>query len=214
VYNRLLSGNFNLNILKFVDSLSYNLPFIEEGKNYLEYFINNALKVDKSGNSLFIYSKDRGRGKTTLTHYILFNTIRNFVNPGNYRSSRNYKFQHIEDFFEENNKKDYVDYAYKATWFVLDDLGNEDKSSPWRREAMLSYLQRMLHYRRNNRLPTIITSNYDPEGISMLYERELDSLLEIKSDYTLGGLLFRSIKVGGPEDLRLIDVEDVWEDLC
>lgn len=214
VYNRLITGGFNPNIIRFVDSESYEMPFIEEGFKFLEYFLNNPLKVDNNGNSLYIYSKDRGRGKTTLAHYLLFKILRNFVNPGNYKSSRDYRFQHIEDFFDENNKKDENIYAYKSVWFVLDDLGNEDKCATWRKEAMLSYLQRMFHYRRNNRFPTIITSNYTPEGLSVLYNGELDSLLEIKPDYTLGGSLYRSVRVGGPEDLRLLNDENVWEDIC
>jgi hypothetical protein len=87
---------------------------------------------------------------------------------------------------------------------VLDDLGAESSESPWKKEAFLSTLQQVMHFRRNNNYPTIITTNYPPQFISNRYQKVLDSLLEIRPDGSIGkGRVFRAAEVGGAEDLRL-----------
>jgi DNA replication protein DnaC len=98
---------------------------------------------------------------------------------------------------------------WKSRFYVLDDLGKEDFSSPWLKEAAISKLHRMLQFRRNKGLATIITSNYSPEVLSNRYEGNLDSLLGVCSDGEINGDIFKSVKVGGYGDLRLS--EDKWD---
>jgi len=90
---------------------------------------------------------------------------------------------------------------------VLDDLGNEKRANKQRREAIAPALQELLQFRRNERLPTIFTSNYSPEALSALYEGRIDSLLEIGVDGVVHGNMFRQIEVGGGEDLRTLNSE-------
>ena len=89
-------------------------------------------------------------------------------------------------------------------------MGNENKSASWKRESAISTYQRIFHFREDNRLPTVITSNYTPERINDLYERNLGSLLEITPEGVIKGNKFRSIELMGGEDLRTL-LQGNWD---
>lgn len=208
VYNRLLKAGFSKYSLDFSDREEYQLPMIESGEEFVQFFLKDPEFVEDKGLSLYIYSQDKGRGKTTLAHRIALETAGSFVDKDNYSTFRTYKFVHVEDLlqdFRAGNEE-----SWRSTWLVLDDLGNEDRYTEWKKSLFLSSFQRVLHYRRDKRLPTIITSNYQPGDLSRIYQGELDSLLEIHPDGQLGGSLYKSVQVGGAEDLRTIEGVSEW----
>lgn len=208
-YNRMVSGGYYKNMLDFCNSDEYILPYLDSGEDYLNYFLNNIDLVEQEGLGLFIYSKDRGRGKTTLAHYIMYQVVRNFFDKSKYKSSREYVFESANMLLKDFMSKNPAD-LWRKSWYVLDDLGNEDRSSDWKREAMLTGLQSLLQYRRPKGLPLIITSNYSPGDLSMLYGGVLDSLLEIRVDGKIGGEFYKEISVGGSEDLRMVSENSKW----
>jgi len=204
-YNRMVHGGFQERIIDFVNKVNYEVPEIDSGKEFLDFFVKNQLVCLNKGLSLYIYSKDKGRGKTTLSYYLVFKLLLEFMKTENYHSVESVcSFRHIQDCLRKNE-----DSFMYSTVLVLDDLGNEDRSATWIREAAIPKLQRMLHYRRDKRLVTLITSNYPPSKISGLYGGELDSLLEIMGS-DLGGELFRAVEVGGGEDLRMLPENTEW----
>lgn len=209
-YNRMINSGFKYEILNFVSSEEYGIPFCSIGDNFLSYYINNPFEVFNKGLSLYIFSREKGRGKTTLAHYIIYVLCSFMSDVSNYDWKRKYRFEHIEDFIEKNKDEKYC--TWKDTILVIDDLGNEDKSSSWKKEYTQSFLQRVMHYRRDNLLPTIITSNYDPSALSVLYNGSLDSLLEINFD-AIGGALFRQVELDGDEDLRISQIASKWPEL-
>lgn len=206
VYNRLINGGFFKNTLDIVYD-NYEIPFIESGEEFLEKYLQDLVTTESKGLSLFIYSKDRGRGKTTLAHYIMSRVVRFFSDFSVYNSERSYAFEDSQSFQE--SLKD-ADHKYLTTWYVLDDLGNEASKPAWKKEEMISGMQKMLQFRRNKHLPTIITSNYSPDDLGDKFEGVLNSLLEITPGGEMGGQFYRSIRVGGAEDLRLTISN--WED--
>ena len=157
--------------------------------------------------SLFICSKENGRGKTTLAHYLAYVLVWPFCRKENYDRRRTYAFANAHSIFEGKSEDSA---AWKSTLLVLDDLGSEDRSSSWRKENVVSTLHKLLHYRRNKKLPTIITSNYTPASLSAFYEKLVDSLLEVRPEGAIGGQLFRQVEVGGAEDFRLIQETSEW----
>ena len=210
-YNRLAHGGFSVSTLDYVTDNNYNIPNIDSGSEYLDYFFKNPFEVEKEGLGLYIYSKERGRGKTTLTHKLMFELVKIFFDKTFYVSEREYAFENVEEFIASFKYGiDDEDLKWKKTWYVLDDLGNEDGSAKWKKQSTVSSLQRMLHYRRDHKLPIIITSNHEPGDLSKLYNKDLDSLLEIKGDGTLGGMLYRAVNVGGAEDLRFSEENSKW----
>ena len=126
--------------------------------------------------------------------------------------SRTFGLDHIDNVLDRfvDGKSKYLDSSTCPTIYTLDDLGNEDSAAKWKKQIVISALQKIMHYRRDHLLPTIITSNYTPSDLSILYGGSLDSLLEIKPDGTIGGSLFRQIELGGGEDLRLTDENSQW----
>lgn len=201
----LLDFGFEEDMLEMIHK-DYDYPFIESGENFVNYFDKNPEVVEKKGLSLFLYSQERGRGKTTLAHYLSYSYLNYYFQHMNrYSRDRELGFNYVDDLLEEFDSNDW----WKRRFYVLDDLGKEDSSAVWKKEANISKLHRILQYRRNKKLVTIITSNYPPSEISRKYDGQLDSLLEIQLDGSLGGGIFKSVKVGGPEDLRLN--RDVWE---
>lgn len=200
-YSRILEGGFYRPVLDFVTKPEFVHPMYISGSQYVGYYVNNPLEVVKKGLSFYIYSRERGRGKTTLAHLLVYH-LAYFFGPrqGNYRRNQTYGFETVNDVINNFLSKD--EGLSKSTIYVLDDLGNEDQVQ-WKRDALISALQKIFQYRRPLKLPTIITSNYFPGDLSNRYGGILDSLLEIKPDGAIGGDLFRQIELGGGEDLRL-----------
>ena len=196
-YNKLVDKGFKKYLLDFV-SESYQEPCYESGQGFVSYYLANILEVENKGLSLYLFSRERGRGKTTLTHYLAYRIASMFSSTDTYRreTSLSFGFETASALMRGESDKRF------ATYYVLDDLGTEDRGG-YKRDQWLSVLQETLHHRRDNKLPTIITSNYSPKDLSVLYLGVLDSLLEISAGGTFQGSLFRQIELGGPTDLRI-----------
>jgi hypothetical protein len=208
-YNRLLGGGFCDETLDFVSSDEYVYPKFESGEDFVNYWANSPVDVLQKGLSLFMYSSEKGRGKTTLAHYLTYVLAKYFQRTENYSRDRSYGFETAQrlqmNFSAEDGQ------LWQSSVYVLDDLGAEAAESSWKKEAFLATLQQVLHYRRDNRLSTIITTNYPPKFIAEKYQHTLDSLLEIRPDGVIGrGKVFRAVEVGGGEDLRLMDSRTDW----
>lgn len=211
-YNRMVPRGFSKRELDLINSDKYQELMYESGEAFVNFYLNDLVFTEKNGLSLYIYSRERGRGKTNLAHKLVYEAVKLFSQDEYYSSGRTYAFEHIDDFlstFTKFNKKD-AELPWQSTWYVLDDLGHEDRAAKWKKGVLLDALQRMMQYRRNRGLPTIITSNYNPDDLSIIYEGELNSLFEIQYDGTLGGDLFRAVHVGGAEDFRLQVVNSAW----
>lgn len=208
--NRLKSCGFNDNTLSFVSSEKYTFPEVSDNDmKYVNFLIENPEIFEEKGLNLYIWSEERGRGKTTLAHYLMYVSSKYFYDPLKYSSDRAFAFHHVDDFLK--SMKDSEDDSWKSTWFVLDDLGNEDSSADWKKGFTRSAMQKMLHFRRDNGLPTIITSNRSPSALSAFYSGLLDSLLEIQPDGSLGGLTFRSVQITTSIDYRLNNDITKWD---
>lgn len=198
--NRLLDRGFCQSTIEMVAQEDYTFPPFDLGGEFVNYWANDPKLVLQKGLSLFVYSSERGRGKTTLAHYLVYNLAKYFQRTENYNRDRNYGFETAQDLQLNFDSSD----LWKSTLYVLDDLGAEAAESSWKKESFLATLQQVFHYRRNNKLPTIITTNYPPSFISDKYQHLLDSLLEIRPGGLIGnGRVFRAVEVGGSEDLRL-----------
>ncbi|MDC1299912.1 hypothetical protein N8Z24_00235 [bacterium] len=205
-----MNAGFFVNSLNLVSNREYSLPVFNSGEEFINYFVDNLDTVENRGLCLYIWSKEKGSGKTTLAHHLMYHVANYYSEVSRYSTNRKYGFEHVEDFVESFKDRNNPN-IWKSTWYVLDDLGNEDRSAKWKKDSITANLPRVFHHRRNYNLPTIITSNYSPGDLSRLYESELDSLLEIKPDGTLGGSKFREVCVCGVTDFRLEESLDGWD---
>ena len=71
-YNRLVDEGFHKNLLDITSSPDFKFPEFLSGEEFVNYFLSNPVIVEEKGLSLYIFSKERGRGKTTLAHYIMW----------------------------------------------------------------------------------------------------------------------------------------------
>lgn len=203
-------GGFTDALIDFVLKPEYTLPYLESGDRFISQVLENPARFVKNGLSLYIFSREAGRGKTCLATYLVTQIAKHFLNTKNYTSGFSLVFQPVNDLLDDNASFTSQQLWKSATVYVLDDVGNEDRSMKSHREAMVPTMQRILQYRRNARMPTIITSNYVPFDLGSLYSGRIDSLLEIGVDGVIEGELFRQIEVGGGEDLRTLT--SAWGD--
>lgn len=202
VYNRMTRAGFHEPTLDLVSSPNYKWPIIEQGLTELTYFVNNPFEVLSRGLGLYLFSKENGRGKTTLAHYLVYVLLWNLSKTENYNRDRTYAFENMHEMCEKE-KRGWDSESWKSTILVIDDIGTESRSAQWKKDIALSMMHRVMHFRQDHRLPTIFTSNYPPSSISSFYEGVLDSILEIRPDGVIGGRSFRQVEVGGGEDYRL-----------
>jgi predicted ATPase len=205
----MINGGFHEKTLDYITSGTYSFPMIERGLEALNYFVANPEDVLDKGLSLYINSKENGRGKTTLAHYLVYSLLWHFSKTENYRPSRTYSFDNIHSMCEKESKGWEFE-TWKATVLVIDDLGTEFRAASWKKDSNTAMLHRIMHYRLDNRLVTIITSNYDPSALSSIYSSVLDSVLEIRPDGFIGGKVFRQIETGGAEDFRMSEENSEW----
>lgn len=210
VYNRLVDDGFKERTLDLVSSPAYMLPMMESGAESVEYFLHHPFDVMDKGLSLYILSKENGRGKTTLAHYLVYVLAWPFAQTENYSRRRTYAFADMHALTEAFAGSTDLQDVWKATVLVLDDLGSENRSAAWKIDTATSMLHRILHYRRDLKLPTIITSNFGASSLTGFYNGVLDSVLEIRPDGVIGGQLFRQVEVGGGEDFRQVDGASEW----
>lgn len=210
VYNRLVGNGFNEATLDLISSPYYSVPMLESGTESLEYFVHHPFEVMEKGLSLYLFSKENGRGKTTLAHYLVYVLAWPFAKTENYSRQRTYALADIHTLSEAFLGGDELEDTWKATVLVLDDLGSESRSAQWKTDTVISMLHRIMHYRRDQKLPTIITSNFGAQSLTTFYSGVLDSVLEIRPDGVIGGQIFRQVEVGGGEDFRLMDGSSEW----
>ena len=208
-YNRMVRGGFHEPTLDFITGGSYAVPMLESGGEAINYFVSNPEEVLGKGLSLYVFSKENGRGKTTLAHYLVYVLLWHFSKTENYSPQRTYAFENIHTMCEKE-RTGWPAETWKSTIMVIDDMGTESRSAAWKKEANISMLHRIMHYRLDNRLTTIITSNYEPEVLSGFYGKVLDSVLEIRPDGAIGGRVFRQVEVGGAEDFRMSNESSAW----
>jgi len=208
-FNRLVGGGFHEHTLDLVSSPQYQLPMIENGAEAVQYFLYNPFEVMSKGLCLYIFSKENGRGKTTLAHYLLYVLLWTLSKTGNYDPRRTYAFENIHAMCEKE-RRGWDEETWRASVLVIDDLGTESRSADWKKESNITMLHRIMHHRLDHRLPTIITSNYAPSSLSGFYGGVLDSVLEIRPDGVIGGRVFRQVEVGGGEDFRTADGMSEW----
>ena len=199
----MLNGGFNRQSLNRVSESSYVFPEILLGDEHAQFYDQNPEAIRRLGLSLFIFSKEKGWGKTTLAHRLVYRSAVHFMETSRYSRDLSFRFERAYDLANSE------DSLWKATYYVLDDLGGEDRSAKWFKEAFFAKLGKVLNYRRDNGLTTIVTSNYTPKGISELYEGLMDSLLEVRTDI-IKGKVFRGVEVGGGIDFRATDEETLW----
>jgi len=209
IYNRLTGGGFHEATLDLVSSPGYQLPLFDSGGEAVTYFLHNPFEVMNKGLSLYIFSLENGRGKTTLAHYLMYVLLWTFSKTENYSPHRTYAFENMHTMCEKE-KRGWEDDTWKSTVLVIDDMGSESRSATWKTESNIAMLHRIMHYRLDHRLPTIITSNYAPSSLTTLYQGILDSVMEVRPDGTIGGRVFRQVEVGGGEDFRQIDEYSEW----
>jgi len=124
-------------------------------------FILNFDKFLSEGKGLYIYSSAKGSGKTLLSCCLLNEIVA--------RHDINAKFINSLDYLELTKKsytsqadKEEINAIEKSRMLIFDDLGVE-LSKEW----TSTVLYRLINYRYNNKLITIITSNLPIEGLKV-----------------------------------------------
>ena len=153
---------------------------------------------DDSGRGLFIYGP-RGTGKTKLTAIIanervkegkpvLFSSVPDLM--GDIRAS-----------FHRGNTEETLQSVKEAAFLVLDDLGAE-RMTEWVGEQLFA----IINHRYNERLTTVITSNYSPDDIierMAIVDREGNVVDDMQGNRIMSRIfgMCEVIRLGG-EDYR------------
>ena len=215
--HRLLLGNFAEHLLEISDEFLDKDIDLSFSRPYVNYFSQNPEIVRRQGLSLYVWSERRGVGKTTLAHVLAKIFARHFAREENYSRSIHYRFMEIGEFFDlarKSRSDSYLNFVHEwdSTLFVLDDFGNEDRSSKWDFEFITKLIQDFLRHRTRLRLSTIITTNTRPSVIKEQYKEDVSSLLEVQPNEHVGGLLWREVFIQG-RDFRLARDLSPWKEV-
>lgn len=134
-------------------------------KKILESYIENIDDYHERGVGL-LFQGDYGTGKTSAGCIILKAAL-----------SKMYKclFFPVRDIqeriinntlFDEETNASYMERAREVNFLLLDDLGDESKGKS---DFLISAIEGLLRYRSDNKLPTLITTNFDVGKIKERY---------------------------------------------
>jgi len=146
---------------------SARVPRLYEKDSFADYDVTpdnreafraaNWIVGDDSGQGLFIYGP-RGTGKTMLASIIANERV---------KKGKPVLFSSVPDLmgdiratFHKGNTEETLQSVKSAAFLILDDLGAE-RMTEWVGEQLFT----IINYRYNEKLPTVITSNYDTEEI-------------------------------------------------
>ena len=132
---------------------------VTEAKNTVGQYVVRYVEFQSKGMGLYIYSTERGSGKTMLSCCILNEISRRYIGS--------VKFVNVMDFLEMTKKGfNYDDPEIEALYIcktlVMDDIGTQlDKA--W----VNTVLYRLINDRYNNHRVTIYTSNIEVKDLKM-----------------------------------------------
>lgn len=195
-------------IEQYVASLDKQFPDVRD----------ELLKQGQSSNqvrvkSLYLWSESPGTGKTTvacaiLQEYLLRNFLGHisrrqtpplkpvfFLDVNEWQTEYNaFNRKHIsEDIAKEHAERYYqaMDYAKKAEFAVLDDIGVRAATEGFRGD-----LHSVINYRVTNELPTVYTSNIPIDGLTSVFgeSRMTDRIRHMTRELHFAGTTKRGIQ--------------------
>jgi DNA replication protein DnaC len=136
---------------------------------------------DTDRHSLYLYSKDYGVGKTGLAVCVLRRLIERGNGEGRFIVVDDWLRATRESFNGPGKPEDIRD----VELLLFDDLGIE-LETPWSASEIAS----LIHHRHAQCLPTLFTSNYDPNGLIKRYGQRTTVRIEEMAEV---------IKITGPD---------------
>lgn len=158
---------------------------LEKQRKFIESFINNFEKWDERGLGLYIWSNIRGTGKTFLASCICNELMDKLQMVTKFVSASELIQMDTQD-QKKNYEKNQIDVLRECKLLVLDDLGQKKTGEEWLDDILF----RIIDYRYQNKLTTIITSNIELKKIR-LDDRVSDRLNKMCQPIPLPEFSFR-----------------------
>lgn len=173
-YNKALNG---MSIAKRFQSRTFeNFTVSDITKNIYDFALQWAHTFQPTGKGLYIFGQF-GSGKTHLAVAALIEVQRMFGIAGAFLVFPDYLAQ-LQRWFDDHEKmEEYFAFYAKAPLLVIDDIGGgrkkESMMSSWANEQ----LYRLINYRYESELPTIVTTTVSPIDLSYILMPEITSRL-------------------------------------
>ncbi len=173
------SGMPKEHVYKFAKDFNWSLygEDVEAQKKLVNAFVINFNQFRKQGRGLYIYSKEKGSGKTMLSCCILNEILKKHDIPVKFISMPEY-IELVKS--KTETAKEQVEQILECVLLVIDDIGTTVNNQEW----IANTIFRLVNRRHENLLPTIYTSNMDIEDlkcdervISRIYEDTLPIIM-------------------------------------
>lgn len=154
------SGMPKEHVYKFANDFKWNLygENVDTQKRIVNAYVVNFDKWRKQGRGLYIYSKEKGSGKTMLSCCIANEILK--------RNDISAKFISMPEYIElvkakTEAEKERKEQILNAALLIVDDIGTVSNEKEWIDNAIFHLVNR----RHENLLPTIYTSNIECEKL-------------------------------------------------
>ena len=154
------SGMPKEHVYKVAKDFKWNLydENLEVQKGIVNAYVVNFDKWKKQGRGLYIYSKEKGSGKTMLSCCIANEILK--------RNDISAKFISMPEYIElvktkTETGKEIINQILDAMLLIVDDIGSVSNEKEWIDNAIF----RLVNRRHENLLPTIYTSNIECENL-------------------------------------------------
>lgn len=159
-----------------MNDFDWNIYGVDMGKKpqAVESFINDFVKWRDENKGLYIYSKEKGSGKTFLASCIANSLIKKYAISVKFVSANDLLDKaKISDTEGRNGKEDPIKQYKECQLLIIDDLGQNKTGEAWLNDVLFG----IIDTRYQNRRVTIATSNlkihelpFDPRIIDRINE--------------------------------------------
>lgn len=188
---------FDWNLYKDSDGQMIDMS---KQRRVVENFLQNFKKWDDNGLGLYIHSKTKGSGKSFLASCLCNELMEQYA-----IRTRFVNATALIDISQSGNRdslnefeKDPITLLCKCKLLVIDDIGQKRTAEDWMNEILF----RIIDYRMNHGLVTIMTSNIKPEELS-IDDRIIERIIKISISIHLPEYNVRS-RASNDEKLKFL----------
>jgi DNA replication protein DnaC len=151
------------------------VPESKNTKEKVKVYMSDLKAKKKNGEGLFLWSENKGTGKTTLGNIVLMKALYEGY-TGYFTDLDECISLTTEGWFDDSKKKEFEHQILETDFLLIDDIGGLEVRTKGNLPLIQTTFTSLFKKRCNRLLPTIMTSNLEPSRLTDGYGERIYSV--------------------------------------